>query len=164
MWAFSNGSVKDTLSSDISWVFLFLSQNHQMKTKLSFSLEEDSQRSFMRLGNVYLPWSFFYSLKLGNNCSLVTCYGIEYHLLSWKKAMNSFFFKLRCISIVWQKWGKSMHCRQIHFVFVFSCRDDIPLTVVLTFCSEGDNISDAVNLFLYLNAWLKMVPKEKVRD
>lgn len=55
-----------------------------------------------------------------------------------------------------------MHCCQIHFVF--SCRDDIPLTVVLTFCSEGDNISDAVNLFLYLNAWLKMVPKEKVRD
>lgn len=50
------------------------------------------------------------------------------------------------------------------YVFVFSCRDDIPLTVVLTFCSEGDNISDAVNLFLYLNAWLKMVPKEKVRD
>ena len=92
MWAFSNGSVKDTLSSDISWVFLFLSQNHQMKTKLSFSLEEDSQRSFMRLGNVYLPWSFFYRLKMGNNCSLVTCYGIEYHLLSWKKVMNSFFF------------------------------------------------------------------------
>lgn len=57
-----------------------------------------------------------------------------------------------------------MHCCQIHFVFVFSCTDDIPLTVVLTFCSEGDNISDAVNLFLYLNAWLKMVPKEKVRD
>lgn len=44
------------------------------------------------------------------------------------------------------------------------CRDDIPLTVLLTFCSEGDNISDAVNLFLYLNAWLKMVPKEKVED
>ncbi|KAJ7383995.1 Proteasome assembly chaperone 2 [Desmophyllum pertusum] len=42
------------------------------------------------------------------------------------------------------------------------CRDDIPLAVLLTFCCEGDNISDAVNLFLYINDWLKMVPRTEV--
>lgn len=47
-------------------------------------------------------------------------------------------------------------------IFFHSCKDDIPLAVVLTFCSEGDNISDAVNLFLYLNDWLKMVPRREV--
>ena len=102
---------------------------------------------------------------MGNNCSLVTCYGIEYHLLSWKKVMNSFFF---LIEVHFNCLTKMREINALlsnpFYVFVFSCRDDIPLTVVLTFCSEGDNISDAVNLFLYLNAWLKMVPKEKVRD
>ncbi|KAL9976490.1 hypothetical protein ACROYT_G013799 [Oculina patagonica] len=44
------------------------------------------------------------------------------------------------------------------------CKDDIPLAVLLTFCSEGDNISDAVNLFLYLNDWLKMVPRKEVEE
>ena len=34
--------------------------------------------------------------------------------------------------------------------------------MLLTFCSEGDNISDAVNLFLNLNDWLKMVPRREV--
>ena len=34
--------------------------------------------------------------------------------------------------------------------------------MLLTFCSEGDNISDAVNLFLYLNDWLNMVPRTEV--
>lgn len=53
------------------------------------------------------------------------------------------------------------NCSEI-FCFPFSCKDDIPLAVLLTFCSEGDNISDAVNLFLYLNDWLKMVPRKEV--
>ena len=44
-----------------------------------------------------------------------------------------------------------------------SFKESIPLAVLLTFCSEGDNIVDAVNLFLYLNDWLKLVPREKVR-
>lgn len=44
------------------------------------------------------------------------------------------------------------------------CKDDVPLAVLLTFCSEGDNISDAVNLFLYLNDWLKMVPRREVEQ
>lgn len=44
------------------------------------------------------------------------------------------------------------------------CREDISLAVLLTFCSEGDNISDAVNLFLYVNDWLKLVPRSEVED
>ena len=48
------------------------------------------------------------------------------------------------------------------FLLIFSCREDIPLAVLLTFCSEGDNMSDAVNLFLYLNDWLKVVPRREV--
>ena len=46
----------------------------------------------------------------------------------------------------------------------FSCRDEVPLAVLLTFCSEGDNKSDAVNLFLYLNDWLKIVSRKKVSE
>lgn len=49
-----------------------------------------------------------------------------------------------------------------YFNFSFSYKDDISLAVLLTFCSEGDNISDAVNLFLYVNDWLKMVPRSEV--
>jgi len=48
-------------------------------------------------------------------------------------------------------------------ILFFSCREDIPLAVLLTFCSEGDNISDAVNLFLYVNDWLKLVSRREVR-
>ena len=47
-------------------------------------------------------------------------------------------------------------------VICFSCKEDLPLVVLLTFCSEGDNIVDAVNLFLYLNDWIKLVSKQKV--
>ena len=43
-----------------------------------------------------------------------------------------------------------------------SCREGVSLAVLLAFCSEGDNISDAVNLFLYINDWLKLVPRKEV--
>lgn len=44
------------------------------------------------------------------------------------------------------------------------CRENISLAVLLTFCSEGDNISDAVNLFLFVNEWLSLVPRKEVED
>lgn len=34
--------------------------------------------------------------------------------------------------------------------------------MLLAFCSEGDNMPDAVNLFLYVNNWLKLVPRKEV--
>lgn len=53
---------------------------------------------------------------------------------------------------------------ELHYLslFLFSCRENISLAVVLTFCSEGDNISDAVNLFLFVNEWLSLVPRKEV--
>lgn len=47
----------------------------------------------------------------------------------------------------------------IHFVclFVFSCAQDIPLAVLLLFCSEGDNIPDALALVNHLNDWLHLL-------
>ncbi|KAJ8353760.1 hypothetical protein SKAU_G00213270 [Synaphobranchus kaupii] len=39
------------------------------------------------------------------------------------------------------------------------CSEEIPLAVVLTFCSEGDNIPDAFALVNHLNDWLHLVGK-----
>ncbi|XP_071812228.1 proteasome assembly chaperone 2-like [Apostichopus japonicus] len=36
------------------------------------------------------------------------------------------------------------------------CERDVALAVLLVFCSEGDNIPDALNLVQYLNQWLKL--------
>uniref|UniRef100_A0A674CI34 Proteasome assembly chaperone 2 n=1 Tax=Salmo trutta TaxID=8032 RepID=A0A674CI34_SALTR len=42
-------------------------------------------------------------------------------------------------------------------LFTDSCAEDIPLVVVLIFCSEGDNIPDAFTLLNHLNTWLHLV-------
>lgn len=42
-------------------------------------------------------------------------------------------------------------------LFTDSCAEDIPLAVVLIFCSEGDNIPDAFTLLNHLNTWLHLV-------
>ncbi|KAG7470085.1 hypothetical protein MATL_G00135700 [Megalops atlanticus] len=39
------------------------------------------------------------------------------------------------------------------------CSEDLPLAVVLIFCSEGDNIPDAFSLVNHLNNWLHLVDK-----
>ncbi|KAJ8291081.1 hypothetical protein GJAV_G00021160 [Gymnothorax javanicus] len=39
------------------------------------------------------------------------------------------------------------------------CAEDLPLAVLLTFCSEGDNIPDAFALVNHLNDWLHLVGK-----
>lgn len=40
---------------------------------------------------------------------------------------------------------------------VFSCAEDLPLAVLLLFCSEGDNIPDAFALVNHLNDWLHLL-------
>ena len=40
---------------------------------------------------------------------------------------------------------------------VFSCAEDLPLAVILLFCSEGDNIPDAFTLVNHLNDWLHLL-------
>ncbi|KAJ7991989.1 hypothetical protein DPEC_G00289560 [Dallia pectoralis] len=42
-------------------------------------------------------------------------------------------------------------------LFTASCAMDIPLAVVLIFCSEGDNIPDAICLLNHMNTWLHLV-------
>lgn len=44
------------------------------------------------------------------------------------------------------------------------CVENIPLAVLLTFCSEGDNIPDAINLASYLNQWLQLIPQTMDRE
>ncbi|TRY58175.1 hypothetical protein DNTS_017299 [Danionella cerebrum] len=39
------------------------------------------------------------------------------------------------------------------------CTEDLPLAVVLIFCSEGDNIPDAFALISHLNNWLHLLDK-----
>lgn len=39
----------------------------------------------------------------------------------------------------------------------FSCTEELPLAVLLLFCSEGDNIPDALTLVNQLNDWLHLV-------
>lgn len=43
------------------------------------------------------------------------------------------------------------------FTLVPSCAEDIPLAVLLLFCSEGDNIPDAFTLMNRLNDWLHLL-------
>lgn len=50
----------------------------------------------------------------------------------------------------------------ILFVFVWSrvlhsCKEDLPLAVLLLFCSEGDNIPDAFAVANHLNDWLHLL-------
>lgn len=44
-------------------------------------------------------------------------------------------------------------------LFNDSCAEDLSLAVVLIFCSEGDNIPDAIALVNHLNDWLHLVDK-----
>ncbi|KXJ24306.1 proteasome assembly chaperone 2 [Exaiptasia diaphana] len=46
--------------------------------------------------------------------------------------------------------------------FEACCQEKVNLTVLVTFCSEGENIADGVQLFLYLNQWINIVDKDKV--
>ncbi|KAL6457652.1 hypothetical protein MHYP_G00346150 [Metynnis hypsauchen] len=39
------------------------------------------------------------------------------------------------------------------------CAEDVPLAVVLLFCSEGDNVPDAFTLTNHLNDWLHLLEK-----
>ena len=41
---------------------------------------------------------------------------------------------------------------------VFSEEKDVPATVLVRFCSEGDNTGEATDLALYLNRWKKLFP------
>ncbi|XP_030068277.1 proteasome assembly chaperone 2 [Microcaecilia unicolor] len=42
-------------------------------------------------------------------------------------------------------------------LYNYSCTEEIPLAVLLKFCSEGDNVPDAFALVDYLNEWLQLV-------
>ncbi|KAM4630767.1 proteasome assembly chaperone 2 [Polymixia lowei] len=42
-------------------------------------------------------------------------------------------------------------------LFTDSCAEELPLAVVLIFCSEGDNIPDAITLVNHLNDWLHLL-------
>ncbi|XP_034561490.1 proteasome assembly chaperone 2 [Notolabrus celidotus] len=42
-------------------------------------------------------------------------------------------------------------------LYTDSCAEDLPLAVLLLFCSEGDNIPDAFTLINHLNDWLHLL-------
>lgn len=42
-------------------------------------------------------------------------------------------------------------------LYTHSCAEDIPLAVLLLFCSEGDNVPDAFALVNHLNSWLHLL-------
>ncbi|KYO35326.1 proteasome assembly chaperone 2 isoform X2 [Alligator mississippiensis] len=46
-------------------------------------------------------------------------------------------------------------------LFTESCSKGIPMAVLLKFCSEGDNIPDALALVNYLNEWLQLIKNEQ---
>ncbi|XP_025060513.1 proteasome assembly chaperone 2 isoform X2 [Alligator sinensis] len=47
-----------------------------------------------------------------------------------------------------------------HFKKTTNCSKEIPMAVLLKFCSEGDNIPDALALVNYLNEWLQLIKNE----
>ncbi|XP_019723444.1 proteasome assembly chaperone 2 isoform X2 [Hippocampus comes] len=42
-------------------------------------------------------------------------------------------------------------------LYTDSCREDVPLAVLLLFCSEGDNVPDALSLVSHLDDWLHLL-------
>ncbi|XP_061674946.1 proteasome assembly chaperone 2 isoform X2 [Syngnathoides biaculeatus] len=42
-------------------------------------------------------------------------------------------------------------------LFVDSCAENVPLAVLLVFCSEGDNVPDALKLVGHLDDWLRLL-------
>ncbi|KAI4497269.1 hypothetical protein M0802_007753 [Mischocyttarus mexicanus] len=42
-------------------------------------------------------------------------------------------------------------------LFHFLLNNDVPCIILFKFCSEGDNIPDALNLLNYLNQWIKLL-------
>uniref|UniRef100_A0A8C6SB01 Proteasome assembly chaperone 2 n=1 Tax=Neogobius melanostomus TaxID=47308 RepID=A0A8C6SB01_9GOBI len=42
-------------------------------------------------------------------------------------------------------------------LYTDSCAEDLPLAVLLLFCSEGDNIPDAFTIINHLNSWLHLL-------
>nr|XP_057903337.1 proteasome assembly chaperone 2 [Doryrhamphus excisus] len=49
-------------------------------------------------------------------------------------------------------------------LFTDSCANEVPLAVLLIFCSEGDNIPDAFTLLNHLNDWLHLLdPKQEAK-
>ncbi|XP_032875314.1 proteasome assembly chaperone 2 isoform X1 [Amblyraja radiata] len=44
-------------------------------------------------------------------------------------------------------------------LYTDSCAEGIPLAVLLIFCSEGDNIPDALKLLNFLNEWIQLIAK-----
>ncbi|XP_041823336.1 proteasome assembly chaperone 2 [Melanotaenia boesemani] len=45
-------------------------------------------------------------------------------------------------------------------LYTDSCKEDLPLAVLLLFCSEGDNIPDAFTLVNHLNDWLHLLDNQ----
>ncbi|KAM9385338.1 proteasome assembly chaperone 2 [Pholidichthys leucotaenia] len=46
-------------------------------------------------------------------------------------------------------------------LYTDSCTEDLPLAVLLLFCSEGDNIPDAFTLINHLNDWLHLLDSQE---
>ncbi|XP_062915691.1 proteasome assembly chaperone 2 [Mobula hypostoma] len=49
-------------------------------------------------------------------------------------------------------------------LYADSCTEGVPLAVLLIFCSEGDNIPDALNLLSFLNEWVQLIEKTSDRQ
>ncbi|XP_050794820.1 proteasome assembly chaperone 2 isoform X4 [Gopherus flavomarginatus] len=72
-------------------------------------------------------------------------------LLSWVKSS-------RCAKVILLSSSHAYQCddQQLH-----GCSNGIQMAVLLKFCSEGDNIPDALALVNYLNEWLQLVKSEQ---
>ncbi|MEQ2184486.1 hypothetical protein GOODEAATRI_008435 [Goodea atripinnis] len=49
-------------------------------------------------------------------------------------------------------------------LYTDSCDEDLPLAVLLLFCSEGDNIPDAFALVNHLNDWLRLLDSQVILE
>ncbi|XP_068603450.1 proteasome assembly chaperone 2 [Brachionichthys hirsutus] len=49
-------------------------------------------------------------------------------------------------------------------LFTESCAEDLPLAVLLRFCSEGDNVPDAFALANHLNDWLRLLDDPSLKQ
>lgn len=53
-------------------------------------------------------------------------------------------------------------CCKLIWNVVCSMKENIPLVVLLVFCSEGDNAPDALRMAEYANGWLNIHSNQQV--
>ncbi|XP_028921737.1 proteasome assembly chaperone 2 isoform X2 [Ornithorhynchus anatinus] len=101
------------------------------------------------------PFRYLFTPELQKNI------GNQIQYLNWKEMEETLSFP---------EMQDSDMCIQIpgggitKLLYKLSCSEGIQMAILLKFCSEGDNIPDAIDLANYLNEWLQVLKTPQSND